>query len=137
MRQRQSNYSAGHIRGKRSSRENALEGCDDVITLLLHGRDVTSDTAEGVCSGRGAKAPTDLLLDFHHPQIPLGQIVVKGHRKVLHKGQRFGLILRQAVEQILAFVLFLAPPLPTGGRRVVVLFFQASLQERSVALLVV
>src|SRR5713226_1666646 len=93
------------------------------MTLLFHGREVASDAAEGLCSGRGAKATTDLLLDFHHPQIPLGQIVVKGHRKVLHKGQRFGLILRQPVEQMLAFVLFLAPPLPTRWRRVVALFF--------------
>src|SRR2546422_4601405 len=107
------------------------------MPLLFHRRDVTSDAAEGLCSRCGAKATTDLLLDFHHPQIPLGQIVVKGHRKVFHKGQRFGLVLRQPVQQILAFVLFLAPTLTTGWRRVVVLFFQASLQESAVALLVV
>src|SRR6266581_4137501 len=107
------------------------------MPLLFHRRDVTSDTAEGLRSGHGAETATDLLLDFHHPHIPLGQIVVKGHGKVLHKGQRFGLVLRQPVQQILAFVLFLAPTLTTGWRRVVVLFFQASLQESAVALLVV
>ena len=78
------------------------------MPLLFHRRDVTADAAEGLRSGRGAKATTDLLLDFHHPQIPLGQIVVKGHRKVFHEGQRCALILRQPVQQILAFVLFLA-----------------------------
>ena len=78
------------------------------MTLLFHGREIASDAAEGLCSGRSAKATADLLLDFHHPQIPLGQIVVKGHRKVFHEGQRCALILRQPVQQILAFVLFLA-----------------------------
>src|SRR4030095_17051511 len=107
-----------------------------MMPLLFHRRDVTSDAAEGLWAGCGTKAPTDLLLDFHHPQIPLGQIVVKGYSKVFHKGQRFGLVLRPPVQQILAFVLFLAPTLTTGWRRVVVLFFPASLQERSVALLV-
>src|SRR5215831_4677595 len=97
-----SNYSAGDVRRKRSSYEDALESSDHVMTLLFHGREVASDAAEGLCSGRGAKATADLLLDFHHPQIPLGQIVVKGHRKVFHEGQRCGLILRQPVQQILA-----------------------------------
>src|SRR5438309_8896585 len=107
------------------------------MPLLFHRRDVTTDATEGVCSGCGAKATTDLLLDFHHPQIPLGQIVVKGYGKVFHKSQRFGLVLHPPVQQMLAGVLFLAPTLPTGERRGVVLFFHASLQERSVAWLVV
>ena len=61
---------------------------------------------------------------------------VKGYRKVFHKGERFGMILRQAVQQILAFVLFLAPPLTTRWRRVVVLFCQASRHDSHVALCV-
>jgi hypothetical protein len=67
------------------------------MTLLLHGRDVTSDAAESMRSGRGAETTTDLLFDLHHPQIPLGQIVVKGYGKVMQKRQRLWLILRQAL----------------------------------------
>lgn len=107
------------------------------MTLLLHCRDVTADAAEGLHSGYGLKTTTDLLLDFHHPQISLGQNVVKGYGKVCHKGQRFCLILHQPIQQILVFAVFLAPPLARWQRRVVVLFFQTGLQQSPVALCVV
>jgi hypothetical protein len=80
------------------------------MTLLLHRRDVTADAAEGVRSSHGAETAADLLLDFHHPQIPLGQIIVKRHGKISHKDQRFAVVLDQAVQQIFAFALFLASP---------------------------
>jgi hypothetical protein len=77
------------------------------MTLLLHGRDVTADTAESLRSGRGAETTTDLLFDLHHPQIPLGQIVVKGDSKVMQKRQRLWLVLRQAIQEVLTFTLLL------------------------------
>src|SRR5882724_5173636 len=107
------------------------------MTLLLHGRDVTADTAESLRSGRGAETTTDLLFDLHHPQIPLGQIVVKGDSKVMQKRQRLWLVLRQAIQEVLTFTLFLGAAPPCRCWCVALLFLRASLQDRRIALLVV
>src|ERR671914_638412 len=106
------------------------------MTLLPHGRDITSDAAEGMCTGGSTETAADLLLDLYHSQIPLGQVVVKGHGKVIHKSQCLSLILLQAVQQIFTLVLLLAPP-PTRERGG--FFFLLSpprLEDRRIALFV-
>src|SRR5712692_6265487 len=105
------------------------------MTLLLHGRDVTADATEGLRPSGSAETTTDLLLDLHHPQIPLGQVIIEGHSKIMHKRQGLFPVLHQSVQQILTFALFLAPPLATWGRRIVAFLFHAGLQDGPVALL--
>ena len=106
------------------------------MTLLLHSRDITSDAAEGTCTGGSTETPADLLLDFHHPQIPLGQIGVKGHGKVIHKSQCLRLILLQAVQQIFTLALLFASTPACGRGRVFILFFRTHLEDRRIALFV-
>jgi hypothetical protein len=77
------------------------------MTLLLHGRDITSDATEGLCSWCGTETPTHLLFDLDHPQIALGQVVVKRHGKIVHKGEGLGLVPLQTIQQVLTFALFL------------------------------
>src|SRR5215471_21771082 len=106
------------------------------MTLLLHRRDVASDAAEGMRSAGGAEATTDLLFDLHHPQIALGEIIIKGNGKVVHKRQRFCLALRQPVEQVLARALLLRATLATRWRGVFAFFVASSLQDSPVVRLV-
>ena len=57
------------------------------MTLLAHGREVAADTTKGRRSSVTAKCARNLLLDFDHPQIPLGLIVGKRDRQIVEKGQ--------------------------------------------------
>jgi hypothetical protein len=106
------------------------------MTLLLHGRDVASDATEGLRSAEGAETATDLLLDLPHPQIPLGQIVIKGHGKVMQKRQRLFPVPLQPVKQVLAFALLLCSPPAARWGRVLLLFFGPDLEDSCVALLI-
>src|SRR2546423_6315953 len=107
------------------------------MTLLLHGRDVTANATESVRSGRSAETPAHLLLHLHHAQITLGQIVVKRDSKVMQKRQRLSLVLRQAVQEVLPFPLFLWTTPPCHHWRVTLLFLCARLQDHRIACLVV
>ena len=103
------------------------------MTLLFRGRNIASDATEGLRSGSGAKTTTHLLLDLDHPQIALGQVIVKGHGKVVHKGQCLGLVPLETIQQVLAFMLFW-PALTAHGRSRLLLFCRARLQKGLVAL---
>ena len=104
------------------------------MSLLFHRRDVAADTTEGLGTRRGAEAATHLLLDLHHPQVSLGQVVIEGDSKIVHERQRLRPILDQPVQQILALALFLSPP-PTAGRwPTLTLLLQTRLENRFVVL---
>ena len=55
---------------------------------------------EDVGPRAGAKSTGYLLLDFDHPNITLGQIIIEWDRKIVGKGQCLVLMSEQTVEQI-------------------------------------
>lgn len=65
--------------------ENGLEGGQEVEALLLEGSDVAAEAAEDAYFDIGAEATGDLLLHFHHAQVPLGLVVVKGKVEPVHE----------------------------------------------------
>lgn len=75
-------------------------------------RNIRANPTEGFGTRHRAKTAGNLLLDFHHPQVALCQIVIKRHAEVGHQAQRFGLVLLQPQQQIARFALFRASLLP-------------------------
>ncbi len=73
-----------------------------------------------------AKGPRDFLLNFHHPKILLGAIVVKWHGKIMHETLDQVLMLVQVDQQIEGVVFLVRlvcpsvlpeedwPPFPSG-----------------------
>jgi len=53
------------------------------MTLFAHGAQIAADTAKGRDACFTAKGSCDLLLHFHHAQIPFGLIV--GPSRQLHR----------------------------------------------------
>jgi hypothetical protein len=81
----------------------------------MHRRKITADATKRGRSGIAAKRSGDLLLNFHHPKIPLREIVRKWQSKVVEKGQHLICPLQQVIEQVLGSALFL-PPATFGHR---------------------
>src|SRR5450756_2490583 len=82
------NYSACPAGDERRASEDMLDGRQHVVALLAHGGDVAAPNAtEGRRSVAATEAAGDLLLHLHHPQVPLGQVVVERHPEILHEGQ--------------------------------------------------
>ena len=50
---------------------------------------LTPHSTKLCCAQTGAKAPTDLLLDFQHPQVSLRLVIIKRDSKVIHEPQDF------------------------------------------------
>ncbi len=57
------------------------------MALLVHRRKLTADATKRGRSSITAKGSGDLLLYFDHPKIALGEVVRKGQRQVVKKGQ--------------------------------------------------
>ena len=74
--------------------------------LLVQGREIASDAAEGHRTSRGAETARDLLLDLDHAQIALGEAIVKRHGEVVQEQQYRLLVLGKAIEQIARCRLF-------------------------------
>ncbi len=75
-------------------------------SLFAQGREIAANATKGVGSRETAKAARNLLLHFDHAQISLSQIIVKGHRQVVHEGQDSVLLLAQAIQQVAGSTLF-------------------------------
>ena len=89
---------------------------DDIVALLTNGRDVTTDSAEGIGPRACAKSARDFLFDLDHAHIAFGQVVVEGDAEIMHEGQCLSLIALKAVEQVSGRRLFFAPALaPVPG----------------------
>ena len=94
--------------------QGLLQGVEERSTLFAQGREIAAHATKGSSPSRSAKAAGNLLLHFDHAQVPFGQVVVKGHRQMLHEQQNGILLLAQAIQQVLRSTL-LASPLPLGG----------------------
>src|SRR5260221_12250582 len=71
------------------------------MALLVHRRKITPDATKRGRSSIAAKRSGDLLLNFDHTKIPLREIVGKGHRQVVEKGQHLICPVQQVIEQVL------------------------------------
>lgn len=71
---------------------------NDADALLANGRDVGTDVTESISAVLGTKSAGNLLFEFDHAYIPLGQIVVEGDAEVIHEGKDFRLVLVQTVQ---------------------------------------
>ncbi len=70
--------------------------------MFTHGRKRTPNGTKGRCSLRTAKGTGNLLLDFHHPQIPFCEIVRQWHSEIIqesehHLNKRGGVIIGDVV----------------------------------------
>ena len=106
------------------------------MTLLSQCRDIASDPTEGRRPFSGAETATDLLLHFHHPQISLSKVIVKGNRKVFHESQHLWPVAMQPVEQVLGFTLLLSSPLPCWKRHGRFFYGKSFIEDGLVASLV-
>jgi hypothetical protein len=82
------------------------------------------------------KHPLTFCLTFIIRKSRSAKFVVKGHGKVIHKGQCLSLILLQTVQQIFTLVLLLASTQTREWGRVFILFFRTRLEDRRIALFV-
>src|SRR5438552_16381634 len=79
------------------------------MPLLVHRGEITADATKRGCSVIAAKGSGDLLLHFHHAQIPLREVVRKWQSQVIEKGQHLICAPQQVIEQVLGGTLFLSP----------------------------
>jgi hypothetical protein len=86
--------------------QRRLQSRKDWQTLFAQTGQVASDASEGDGSLVTAKGSGNFLLNFHHPNIPFGKIVVKRNIQALQEEQDCLLVLAQAIQQIAGRVLF-------------------------------
>ena len=67
--------------------EHVQESIQDIETLLAQGGQVAPNATEVFHPVLRTEAARDLLLKFHHAQIPFGLIVVKGKGEIIHKAE--------------------------------------------------
>ena len=80
--------------------QSSLQSRKQRQALLAQGGQVATNTSKGLRSSEGSEAAGNLLLDFDHAQIALGEIVVKIHAQIFQKAEDGWLVFVQAVEQI-------------------------------------
>src|SRR5579885_2671868 len=98
------------------TKQSGLQSRKQRDALLAQGGQIATNARESMCPGQRAEAAGDLLLDFDHAQIALGQVVVKRHPQIFQKGQHGVLIGAQAIQQIAGRTLFDASAMPWRSR---------------------
>lgn len=78
---------------------------------------VASDPSKAVCPSQGAEAPGYFLAYFDHTDVLLGLVIGEGNAQIMQEGEDPGLMLIQAVQQILRFGLFRSPAFGQWVRR--------------------
>ena len=81
------------------TKQRGLHGRKQRQTLLAHRRQVASDTTEGLSTGKCSEADGDLLLHLDHPNIALGEVLVKRHGQILQEPENGLLVAEQTIEQ--------------------------------------
>jgi hypothetical protein len=64
------------------AKQSGLQGRKQRQSLFAQGGQVAPNASKSLCASPRAEATGDLLLNFHHPQISLGQIVVERHTQI-------------------------------------------------------
>ncbi len=88
-----------------------MKGLNNLLSILTCRGNVASNETELISAILGAERPRDFLFDLDHAHISFGQVVIKRHAKVIHKGQRFRLEGLETVKQILGWGLLDSPSL--------------------------
>ncbi len=88
MQRRYERYKPNDFCKKSTQQESILSA----KALLASSGNVTADESKALRTHFTAKAARYFLLDFHHAQIALGEIVVEGHDAIL--------VIAQALSQI-------------------------------------
>jgi tetratricopeptide (TPR) repeat protein len=85
----QGNYSGPWFpgNGKREPLKNRSHGGKHGATLLAHGGEITANDTESRRPLGTAKGARNLLLDFYHPQIPLGLVVCERHAQIIQESK--------------------------------------------------
>lgn len=72
------------------------------MSLLSHRGDVATYSAESPSALFGAEATGHLELDFHHPNVALGQVVIERNIEIVEKGESLLSIIIEASNEIAA-----------------------------------
>src|SRR5712691_1660833 len=97
--------------------EDSRQSREHGMSLLVHRRKITADTAKSGDASRTAQGARNLLLHFRPAQIPLGLVVGKRNPQVVEQSQHLISTLKQRIQQILGLAL-LGPAFPfSRGRR--------------------
>ena len=89
---------------------------EQIAALLAHGGQIGASNAEGVSALGGAKASRDLLLQFRHPNVALGLVVIERNPRIVEEAQHIVGVSAQASEKIGCGRL-LDPPASAGFAR--------------------
>ena len=74
-------------RDKRFAIKGVPDGLKDVFAILTGGGNISANATEALGTCKRPESARHLLFHFHHPDIPLPLIVVKGNAKVGHERQ--------------------------------------------------
>lgn len=85
---------------ERRSPIHSVQGMQGSLPLLSHRREVRADATEVARSFFAAEAPAHFLLQFHHPQVSLRLVVIKGNSKVRHEAQHLLLLSLHPQQQV-------------------------------------
>src|SRR5229473_3426203 len=97
--------------------EDSRQSREHGMSLLVHRRKITADTAKSGDASRTAKGARNLLLHFRPAKIALGLVVGKRNAQVVEQSQHLISTLKQRIQQILGLAL-LAPAFAfSRGRR--------------------
>src|SRR5829696_10076146 len=86
-----------------------------VHALLARGGDIAAQDEERLRAGQRSPAAGNLLLQLHHPQVALGQVVVKGDARVVQGPQDLTAMGIQPGQQVgRGYAAWLAPAAAGG-----------------------
>lgn len=86
--------------------KRCLQRIEQVKPLFSKSGEIAANTAKGSGSLFTAEGAGDFLLDLDHPQIPFGQIVVKGGMQIQQESQHLRFAGEQAIQKIALSTLF-------------------------------
>ena len=84
------------------ARRGTGQGLQHIPTLLSRSRENRADDGEILRAILGAKSAGDLLAQFHHAPILLGQVVGEGHAGIGQEAQNVVLAGAQAQQEVMA-----------------------------------
>src|SRR5260221_5580854 len=96
--------------------EDSRKSREHGVSLLVHRRKITADTAKRGDPSRTAKGARNFLLHFRQAKVPLGLVVRKRNPQVVEQSQHLVCTPKQYIQKILDLAL-LAPAFARSCRR--------------------
>ena len=108
--------------------------CLEDIDILFAGRDnKTAGSGEEFGAIPTSEATRDFLFDFHHSNIPLGEVVVKWHFKIVEEPQNIIGVISDAFYEVSGLGFFIGASF-FDGRRLVRVGFEPLLYDSIIEL---